>query len=330
MVAKTERANVVTTFFGYDENEDLRSSAIPWIFDEWFHGDFDTAREQSLSDALGEKTLEEYTSSENPFPDFRINSVVEMSFDTSDDQTISNPTATTTDPEDSTTPGGLSPVTLEGASDEPENPLRTTYDYDGSQNYLNATAKGPHTAETKVTVDSIEGYRASLILGGSDPYLEKLKGDVEDLAAFTGADVPAFVGDYFFHVTTFYSFIDFVFMADGTKLVRVWDASVYPAHALYVGGSKEDQNVFREGIEWVKQGSPSEHDAFARFGTEGNALGATPFDQYGSWGYQSFFDEVGSGPHPVMQDSDPGSTLSIDTVESEFSDPLFPNSLAPI
>ncbi|QIO25362.1 hypothetical protein [Haloarcula sp. JP-L23] len=189
-------------------------------------------------------------------------------FDT-DGQTITNPNATITDPADSNSPGGLAPVTLEGAEDEPTNPLRTTYDYDGSQNYLDATVKGPHTAHQRVGPigsDGIEGYRASVILGGSDPYLAKLKKDIESLAALTGSDVPAAISRYAAHVTTFYSFLDFVFMADGAKLVRVWDASVYPAHALYVGGIKRRQNQFQEGEEWVKQGPIGAHKAFFAFG----------------------------------------------------------------
>jgi len=324
----TETANVVTTLFGYNENEDPSSSAIPWPFDEWFHGDFTTSRPDSLSNALGTKQLEEYSQS---FPDYRINSVVEIGFDT-DGQTISNPNVNTTNPNDSNSPGGLSAVTLEGASDEPYNPFRDTLNYDGSDDYLDATVKGPYTAQEKVGPigdSGVEGYRASIILGGSDPYLQRMKEDGVMLADLVDVDIPAFVVDFMAHVTTFYSFLDFVFMADGTKLVRVWDASVYPAHALYVSGSKEDQNVFQEGIEWVQQGPASEHEAFLRFGAEGNTLGTTPFDQFGSWGYKSLFD-AGSGPHPVMQDSDPGSTLSVDTVESEFPDPLFPDSLAPI
>jgi hypothetical protein len=329
-VMPSETANVVTTLFGYNENEDLRSSAIPWLFDEWFHGDFKTNRPDNLSDARGTKTLEEYDSSTNPFPAFRINSVIEISFDTSDGQTISNPTAEMTDPNESNSPGGLSPITLEGASDEPDNPFRTTLDYDGSDDFLDATPKGPHTAQKKVDPigdSDIEGYRASIILGGSDPYLQRMKEDGVTLADLVGADVPAIVVDYLTHVATFYSFLDFVFMADGTKLVRVWDASVYPAHALYVGGTKRDQNAFREGVEWVQQGPVSEHEAFRNFGLEANSLGFTPFDQFGSWGYRSRFS-AGVGPHPVMDYELDGNQLSADTVRNQLSKPLFSNSIA--
>ncbi|MFC6734425.1 hypothetical protein [Haladaptatus sp. DYSN1] len=61
---------------------------------------------------------------------------------------------------------------------------------------------------------------------------------------------------------------DVVVMADGARLVRVWEASVYPAHALYVGGILRDENEFDEGDEWVTQGPFSQHDAFNLFGAE--------------------------------------------------------------
>jgi len=280
----SETANVVTKLFGYNENEDLRASVIPLFLDDWFHGDFTVERPNDLNTALGSKSLEEYTQS---FPDFRINSVVEIEFDT-DGQTISNPSATMTDPNDPNTPGGFSAVTLEGASDEPSNPFRTTFDYDGDQNYLAPTVNGPYTAEENVNIDGTEGYRASIIFGGSDPYLEQLREDIDTIAEIVDADIPEFIIDFFAHVPAFYSFLDFVFMADGTTLARVWDASVYPAHALYVGGSRQDRNVFREGIEWVPEGPAGAHSAFGQFGIEGSILsGATPFDQGGAWGYRN-------------------------------------------
>jgi len=66
MPTKTEKANVVTKILGYNENENYRHSAIPGYLDEWFHGDFDTDREQSLSNALVSKDLEEYSQLSQP------------------------------------------------------------------------------------------------------------------------------------------------------------------------------------------------------------------------------------------------------------------------
>jgi hypothetical protein len=331
MVTKTEKANVVTSILGYDENQNYRHSAIPIYMDEWFHGDFDTVREQSLTDARGTKTLEEYDSSANPFPAFRINSAIEISFDTSDGQTISNATAEMTDPDDPNSPGGLSPVTLEGASDEEANPFRNEYDYDGSDNQLDATVKGPHDDEDPVgPIDGIEGYRGSLILGGSDPYVDEAKsrGELyEILETETDPIRAAFIARGL-ATPSFYSFLDFTFMADGTKLVRVWDASVYPAHALYVGEDKKDQNPFREGQEWTKDGPLRRQSAFVQFVDDAHVPGYTPFDGYGSWRYKENFDEIlAYGEHPAMTWEADGTEITADEVRNALSDPLFPSTL---
>jgi hypothetical protein len=314
------KVNVVTSIFGYNENEDPRNSAIPSIFDDWFHGDFRTSRPDSLSSAIEEeKTLEEY---ERTFPKHRINSVVEIGFD-SDGQTISDYEVQTTDPDDPNTSGGLSPITLEGVS---ENPFRNEFDeYDNEyeDDFHPASVKGPHADDKIITVngdEEVEGVRASLILGGSDPYLEKAKQDVEELSGLTSGNVPAALSHFFLHVNAFYSFIDVVFMADGTKVVHVWDASVYPAHALYVDGTNQDQNQFREGTEWVTDGVGT---AFAQFAHDGLGVGRTPFDQFGAFAYDVRFSG-GHERHPVMDHSDPGSTLSVQTVEDELDGPFFP------
>lgn len=301
--------------------------------DEWFHGDFDTVREQNLSDARGTKTLEEYDSSTNPFPDFRINSAIEISFDTSDDQTISNPTAEMTDPGDANSPGSISPVTLEGGSDEEANPFRNEYDYDGSQNFLNATVKGPHQETEEVgPISGIEGYRASLILGGSDPYIDEAKsrGELYEILDTETDPVSAAFIARGLTTPSFYSFLDFIFMADGTKLIRVWDASVYPAHALYVSEDKKDQNPFREGPlkEWTKDGLLAEQHAFRNFVDEAFSPGYTPFDQWGSWGYKRNFDDfLAEGKHPVMTWEDDGTEITADAVKNAIPKPLFPSSI---
>jgi len=299
--------------------------------DEWFHGDFDTAREQNLSDARGTKTLEEYDSPPNPFPNFRINSAIEISFDTSDDQTISNPTAEMTNPDDANSPGSISRVTLEGASDEEANPFRNEYDYDGSEDFLNATVKGPHDEEDPVgPINGIEGYRASLILGGSDPYINEAKsrGELYEILRTEDNLLRSFLIAYATATPSFYSFLDFILMADGTKVARVWDASVYPAHALYVGEDKKRQNPFREGQEWTKDGPLNEQNAFTGFVKDAQTVGYTPFDTFGSWRYEANFNEPRAyGKHPVMSWGDDGSEITADMVRNALSDPLFPSTL---
>jgi hypothetical protein len=326
---KEAKANAVTTIHGYDENEDPRHSAIPLFLDDWFHGDFKTEWSSNLSSALGNsKFLEEYG---EEFPEYRVNSVVEIGFDTNG-ESISDYEVQITDPDDSNTSGGLSPVTLEGGSDSPDNPFRNEWDYyddDQDGDYLPAVQKGPHTKHLgpgEVTVGGVEGVRGSIIFGGSDKYLDRVKSDLEAYTELTTATLNEIFIKYIANLPAFYTFLDFAFMADGAKAVRVWDASRYPAHALYIDGEWEDENVFREGIEWTVDGPIGEHTAFESFARDGQVPGFTPFGQGGSFGYRNFYTS-GSGNHPVMVHSEPGSTLAGETVQNELSDPMFPDDI---
>lgn len=323
------KANTITSIFGYDENGDTRRSAIPLFFDEWFHGDFRTNRPDDLSNALVEKSLEEYA---RQFPTYRINSVVEIGFDTSDGETISGYEVQMTDPDDSATSGELAPITLEGGSDEPDNPFRNRFDhYDDSQDddFLPASQKGPYTAIdddfqiTDSAGNAIDGVRASLIFGGSDAYLEKVKEDITDLTELVNHDVAYTLALYFSNLPAFYTFIDFAFMADGAKAIRVWDASRYPAHALYLDDQKVGQNAFRENIEWTTNGAALENQAFNKFAIDGQIAGATPFGKGSIFGYEIGYS-IGTGEHPVMRYTAPGDNLSGEIVADELPNPLFP------
>jgi len=298
-----EKTNAVTTIFGYNENEDQKSSAIPVFFDDWFHGDFKTNRPSDLSGAKAEKSLEEYA---DTYPEYRINSVVEIGFD-SDGQTISDHEVRITNPDDQYSSGGQAPITLEGASDEPGNPFRNELDhYDDHRDTqtLLAEKKAPFTKSKKITVTAssgtnIEGIRGSIIYGGSDKYLKKAKQNGENLSALVGymsggitGLVPAALSRYYAHLPPFYTFLDFAFMADGARIARIWDASRYPAHSLYVGGDLEGRNKFRENIEWTPQGPALEHHAFNNFALEAQLPGRTPFSQGGSWAYKNWHSGV--------------------------------------
>jgi hypothetical protein len=328
---ETETANAITSIFGYNENSseggDERSSAIPWILDDWFHADnrqnpWPSDRENTL----GTKSLKEY---DDNFPNFRIKTAVEIGFDTDDGQSISNHEVQMVD-ENLEDPSTLSPITLEGEPDEPYNPFRNEFDdYDDEyeDDYLPANVKGPSTTKDTVNVendagDIIEGVRGSIILGGNDPYLVKLKADAVPLDDLTSEDVPRNVDRFYDEIPSFYAFLDFVFMADGTKLARVWDASRYPGHALYVGGEYRDERPFRDGSEWTPRGSVQR--AFTAFAIESQIDGVTPFGDPGYFGYENTFDVFGFGDHPVMTYRESGSSLSASTVENTHSEPLFP------
>lgn len=332
-----ESAHVLTRIPGRSEDAadhpdgepQHRFSAIPAPFDAEFQGDYKKGWKDDLNLARSKKYPAEYSRS---FPNYRMDTAIEIGFNTSDGKTIDQYEVQMTEPGVSESPGSVAPITLEGESDEPDNIYRNKYDgfdseFDGQ--YHRADIKGPHTDKKTFTAESsddevIEGVRGSIILGGSDPYLRKRKEQIFSFPLQNFDDLALYALKYILHVATFYSWIDFAFMADGTKRVTIWDASVYPAHALYVGSDWKDQNKFREGLEWVEKGW--KHGAFLQFGKDANTADATPFDQGGNFLYkiealESFRD--GFGNHPVMEFVDPGTTLFGD--ESEFQDPMYPS-----
>ena len=98
------------------------------------------------------------------------------------------------------------------------------------------------------------------------------------------------------------------------------------AHALYVGEQRRDRNTFREGIEWTVDAPLRENTAFNDFAVDAQRPGITPFGQGGSSLYRTAYT-LGAGSHPVMVHTEPGSSLTGETVQNELSDPLFPESI---
>ena len=115
------------------------------------------------------------------------------------------------------------------------------------------------------TVRGVEGIRASVLTGGRDEFIVRMKEKFDELGpaqflARTGMDVEA-VPAFIVEPPTMYTFLDLVVMADGASLARVWDATPYPKHYLYVDGDKRDETAFEEGDHW----EPRE-DTNRRFG----------------------------------------------------------------
>ena len=104
-----------------------------------------------------------------------------------------------------------------------------------------------------------------MLTGGRDEFIVRMKEQFDELgpAEFlerTGMDVEA-VPAFIVEPPTMYTFVDLVVMADGASLARVWDATPYPKHYLYVDGDKRDETAFEEGEHW----EPRE-DTNRRFG----------------------------------------------------------------
>lgn len=118
-------------------------------------------------------------------------------------------------------------------------------------------------------------------------------------------------------------------MADGTKLVRMWDSSRYPAHGLYLGGTHRDNNDFVEGVHWHTD-TYLGHSTFVEFGANGNYFGHTPYSQGGSLGYRNNWNSVfKTGRHPRGVGKDPGSIFTGDELEqkTKLTQPYFPSSI---
>ncbi len=138
--------------------------------------------------------------------------------------------------------------------------------------------------------------------------------------------IAGILSDFYIHIPPFYSFLDFVFMADGSKAARIWDASRYPAHGLYVDGIHQGNNKFRRGIDWVPQGPVLAHTAFRKYVQDSLIAQFTPFEKAATIGYKDGF-WYGAGNHPVAKHGGPGDHFSESEIMDKSSDPLFPDEV---
>lgn len=316
-MAVSERATAVTAIFGFNENSSTggkaKNSAIPGGFDGLFHGDFRQSWPSTRSSALGSKSLEEYPS--RTFPNYRVRNGVRINLQTSGNAVTSDSV---------TYERSLSPITLEGGPGE-FNPFRADFGtLDGSDNFLPANEVGRFQTKKRVgPINGVEGVRVSTIIGGNDTYLLKAKNVLGlPLGSILAGTIPTLLLNYYFDLPAFYTFLDFILMADGAKFARVWDASVYPAQSLYVGDTRVDTTNFREGIEWTREGSDLT-GAFSRFVDDSGYPDRTPFRLLSELNYPNAL-KLGNGSHPVLDSVTPGTQLSVSTLESRFPSPLVP------
>lgn len=330
---KMAKTTAVTAIHGHNENETSTDSAIPWIFDDWFHGDFRISWPENRDDAIRKKdpSLEEYDN--NKFPAWRIHADLEIGFNTPDGKTIPSGEwdFTTEDSEQAH-------ITLEENSSDNWNPFRGQLDHYDDNSDIPQSIPGKqeteHQSSKKISVEAndgtkVDGIRATFIWGGSDKYLHKAKADDElnPLLEDNDEDIPAAISKYLLNIPPFYTFTDFAFMADGTKLVRMWDSSRYPAHGLYLGGTHRDNNDFVEGVHWNTD-TYHGHSAFVEFGVNGNMPGYTPYSEGGSLGYELDWDvKIKTGRQPRGVGKDPGSIMTGNELETKLTQPYFPSSI---
>ncbi|WP_224448618.1 hypothetical protein [Haloprofundus salilacus] len=338
MVERSTSATTVTLLPGNSENSteggDDLDSAMPdyngKCLDAWFVADGVTDLPDDLQDVYEmRKHLPEY---DEGLRRYRLANHIALSFSTPDgrnivEQSVSLETNADEKP---------SYVGVEGEETE-ENVVREIIERDdldwfGGKDKLRADVSNKRFESDAVReeVDGVGGVRASVLFGGSDTYIEIMRekfyelGPVEFLET-TGMDVevvPAFV----VQPPTMYTFLELAVMADGTNLARVWDASPYPKHYLYVDERKRDETEFEEGSrlsggEWRENENANER--FGQWALEEQDL-RSPFSPHTESGYEQYVDHATSfGPFPAMTYGEDGDELTASEVALRLP-PLFP------
>ena len=325
MTERATSATTVTLLPGHSEDSadggDDLDSAMPdyggKCLDAWFVADQVTDLPDDLAEVEAmRKHLPEY---DEGLRQYRMKNRIELSFSTPDGRTVEESSVTLGTNANEKPPY----VGVEGQSSEQNVVMdiieRDDLDWFDGKTKLRADVEGKRFESGAVaeTVDGVEGVRASVLLGGSDTYIEIMKqkfhelGPVEFLEV-TGMDVetvPAFV----VRPPNMYTFLELASMADGTKLVRVWDASRYPKHFLYADGRKRDETDFEEGSRLAGGEWRQNENANARFGQW--ALEEqdfrSPFSPHSKSAYEQYVDHVTSfGPHPAMTYGEDGDELT--------------------
>lgn len=346
--------------------------------DAWFIGDQTAELPDDLKMALDiRRSVPEYPG--ESFRQYRMKNRLRVSFSTEDNRTISD--WSTVDVQ--TSRDDVDPYILVEGEPGEGNPLRELIDeapdaegedvqrlfdeIEGSEKMraeseVFPTESLPKSRSTnKVEINGVEGVRVSQIYGGKDTYarlLHEIYWAIELDTSIPGQGVHRFteltdiskkaVLGFLVNTPTIFTFLDLVVLADGSTSARVWDASYYPRHNLYVNGVKRVQNRFEEGTgtvfdkgvgpvvegDWV----PRQHINLERFIPwvwQANTP-VTPFDPYNPEVYEFMFDSsefiddhldrIDYLPDlvPVMEYTQSGTELSKAEIESEIDEPLFP------
>ena len=336
MVERSTSATTVTLLPGHSENSteggDALDSAMPdydgKCLDAWFVADAVTDLPDDLEEVREmRKHLPEY---DDGLRQYRLANEIELSFSTEDgrsvvDSSVGLRTNANEKP---------SYVGVEGEDGE-ENVVmdiveRDDLDWFDGKTKLRADVERFESDAVREEVEGVEGVRASVLFGGSDTYIEIMRekfyelGPIEFLET-TGMDVEA-VPAFIVQPPTMYTFLELAVMADGTTLARVWDASRYPKHYLYVDERKRDETEFEEGSraeggEWRKNENVNER--FGQWTLEEQDL-RSPFSPHTRSGYEQYVDHVTSfGPYPAMTYGEDGDELTASEVGHQLP-PLFP------
>lgn len=350
--AYTRSATALSYIPGLDEDAsrggNRNDSAIPDWVDGWFHGDEHAdGLEESLTGDDGalaqDKDPPEYNESkfddyqyggDDDFPHVRVINDIEVTVESSDDETMDNYTATST--------SNSSPITLEGESGE-GNPIRDNVSHwyknhpDIDEPWEYASPDGKAFEDTKeIEVNGVEGVRVSQIYGGGDIYLQIMESKLFNLgnAAFIDALFPQGAGEYnvglllsfLTDLPKMYTFLELTVMADGSSTAHIWDAGPYPRHALYVGETKSDATKrghtdFERGDEW--EANQISNPRFNNWSIDAQTPGHSPFAPGGETSYRWVSGDIDSKVTHIKE----GNELTADELQDSdtLGDPFVPS-----
>ena len=303
-------------------------SAMPDYWDKsldaWFIADQVTDLPDDLRDALEmRRRLPEY---DEPLRQYRVRNTVDVAFTTPDGRTVIDETVRVRTNADEPP----SYVAIEGQTGE-VNVVRDIVERDDIHWFddrakLRADTDRFESGAVRETVRSVEGVRASVLTGGRDEFIVRMKEKFDELgpAEFlerTGMDVEA-VPAFIVEPPTMYTFVDLVVMADGASLARVWDATPYPKHYLYVDGDKRDETAFEEGEHWEPRENTNRR--FGQWVREEQDAQA-PVTPHVGVAYERYLDVATVWePYRGLSHGEDGETLSARDLAVAMPTPLFP------
>lgn len=244
------------------------------IYDAWFVGDGVESMPSDLSTALSlRKNLEE---SADPLRRYRHKDQITVSFDTSNGQeideeslqiTFNDGSPATTPPNNVNFRNEELPYTV--LEQEDINTLNDKIDswFDGHRQHRSVRMPRYWATETVQASDGTAGIRVSSVSGSYDWYAEVLaekaadlstKAFLEGILGFPISDLTyeligerlSFIYDLLIITPKVFTFLDFIVLADGRRVGRFWDGSLFPRHTAYLDGSKKQATDFDKGDEW--------------------------------------------------------------------------------
>lgn len=259
-----------TSLFGHDFELSIKP-----VLDSWLKGD-QTAVEDDVRPGNDELPIDlkearqkvkgKYADEfgRDPFHIYRFENEIDVSFETSDGQSVDEQSVNIEFNEQGKVPADNT-ISLKGR----ENPTTVTpvhqvngipvEDWHGDFRETSNRKPRYYEYETDFEFDGVEGVRVLTISGGYAGFVADwaelagenpalfmsevmdwgLTGLLAYLAWLKAPEEVHFLADYLTVVPNTYSFIEFIVLADGRRYARVWDASQYPSLATYLDGERK-------------------------------------------------------------------------------------------